>query len=172
MKLLLCLLLSCMYRIHAVQYGYNKSSEVLRMSSASGRIRGAGDRMEKDFLLGGLFPIHLDAGPGRCGDFRLQGGLERMEAMLYALDLINSDETLLPNITLGYDIRDTCYLENIGLDEALDLVITGSHVDIASCQIANNSIAPILGIVGAAASRVSVPVAGLCRLFSTPQVSN
>ena len=170
MELLVCLLLFCTftcmyYSAHSVQYRYHKSSEALKLSSVDGRIRGARDRINKDFILGGLFPIHLDA------DFP-QRGVERMEAMLYALDLINSDDFLLPNITLGYDIRDTGYLENIGLDEALDLIITGSRLDITSCQAINNSNAPTLGIVGAAASRVSVPVAGLCRLFNIPQVIN
>ena len=104
-----------------------------------------------------------------------------MEAMLFAIDMVNNDTDVLPGLTLGYDIRDTCNSENIGLDETVDLVITSSQLDIVSCPSAITTgangtsdvamDAPTMGIVGAAASRVSVPVASLVRLFTTPQVS-
>ncbi len=168
------------------QYGYGEASEVL--TASDGRIRGARNRTGKDFVLGGLFPIHSDdedSGGGRCGEIRLERGLERMEAMLHALDRINEDPELLPDLQLGYDIRDTCNSENIGLDESIDLIITGSNLDIESCQSAVGTTTngngteenetdvslPTSGIVGAAASRVSVPIASLVRLFRTPQVS-
>ncbi len=32
-------------------------------------------------------------------------GLQRMEAMLFAVDKINNDPTILPNITLGVNIQ-------------------------------------------------------------------
>ncbi len=35
-------------------------------------------------------------------------GLQRMEAMLYAVDRINQDPGLLPDIRLGVNILDTC----------------------------------------------------------------
>ena len=155
------------------------------LTSADGsRIRGARDRTDKDFVLGGLFPIHSDdeeSGGGRCGLVRKERGLERMEAMLFAIDRINADQELLAGFTLGFDIRDTCNSENIGLDETIDLIITGSQLDIESCQpnmrMGQNGTeeliysVPTSGIVGAAASRVSVPIASLVRLFDTPQVS-
>lgn len=166
----------------SVEFDISMPSNVLRTTGASGRIRGARNRSEKDFVLGGLFPIHAaEAGGGVCGEVRLERGLERMEAMLFAIDKINSNNSLLPGLTLGYDIRDTCSSENIGLDETVDLVITSSQLDIESCQSAitmaanstNSSVmdAPTSGIVGAASSRVSVPVASLVRLFTTPQIS-
>ncbi len=159
-----------------VIFNYMSESEVL--VTADNRIRGARNRTPKDFILGGLFPIHASAeGGGECGEVRLERGLERMEAMLYSIDAINSDSTLLPNLTLGYDIRDTCSAENIGLDETVDLLITGSQLDLESCTRSRNSNGsfvtdtPTSAIIGAAGSRVSVPVASLVRLFATPQVS-
>ena len=108
----------------ATTFQYSVASDEVIRDSEDDRIRGASNRPTKDIILGGLFPVHTDSDDGAsCGAFRLERGLERMEAMLYSLDLINSDDSLLPGITLGYDIRDTCNSENIGLDESLELVI-------------------------------------------------
>ena len=168
----------------ASPFNYGTPSEIL--NATDGKIRGARSREGKDFVLGGLFPIHSDQGGGRCGAVREERGLERMEAMLFAIDNINNDPSLLSGLTLGYDIRDTCNSENIGLDESIDLIITGSRLDIESCQSAatmsmgqmnkpdNVSFvlpSPTVGLVGAASSQVSVPVASLARLFQIPQVS-
>ena len=161
----------------------NAPSEILETTFGnSSRIRGVSDRMEKDFVLGGLFPIHATAassGGGKCGEVRVEGGVEEMEAMLFALDHVNSDPNLLQNLTLGYDIRDTCYSENIGLDEALDMIISGTGRDLTKCGnedqvtsgISSTRPIPVFGIIGATASGVSAQVAGLGRLFEVPQVS-
>ena len=135
--------------------------------------------MDKDFVLGGLLAVHKedDNIGGRCGDIRAHD--QSVEAMLFAIDSVNANETLLPNITLGFDIRDTCYSENIGLDETIDVIISGNQLDIGSCDCVSTNLGgnqsevatPTVGIVGAAASRVSIPVASLGRLFQVPQVS-
>ncbi|RWS06329.1 hypothetical protein B4U79_04575 [Dinothrombium tinctorium] len=59
-------------------------------------------KLKGDIILGGLFPMH-DAGDERtlCGDIKEGKGIQRLEAMLYAIDMINADERLLPNLTLG-----------------------------------------------------------------------
>ena len=161
-------------------FKFNTSSQEIRDEEEDGRIRAVRSREDKDFVFGGLFPIHADAPNSlgaRCGEVRQERGLERMEAMLFALDKINSDPTILPDLEIGYDIRDTCNSETIGLDEAIDLIITGSNLNIESCEsvLANSTngtaSVPTSGIIGAASSRVSVPVASLGRLFRMPQVS-
>ena len=161
----------------ANSYGFFQFSQPADVIEANGRIRGVRDRDDSDFVLGGLFPVHSDAdGGASCGPIRQERGLERMEAMLYAIDLVNNDSTLLPGIKLGFDIRDTCNSENIGLDESIDLVITGSQLEIETCSnsdqvFSGNTTIPTSAIIGAAASAVSVPVATLLRLFQVPQVS-
>ena len=59
--------------------------------------------------------------------------------MLYAIDSINTDPDLLPGVELGYDIRDTCLSETIGLDEAIDLIITGSNLNLTSCDVVRDA---------------------------------
>ena len=174
------ILLSTLSTTNCIQFTYGVESEVLRTSDD--RIRGARSRENKDFVFGGLVSIHapdLNSGSGRCGSRLPERGLERMEALLFALDLINNDTKLLPGLEIGYDARDTCASENIGLDEAVDLIVTGSRLNILSCQpcsvmdvnTSTSITPPTSGIVGAANSRVSVPVASLGRLFQMPQIS-
>ena len=162
-------------------FHHEEESQIVH--SSDGRIRGAKNRMDKDFVLGGLFPIHSDETFGRCGKPILDIGLELTEAMLFTLDLINNNSTLLKGITLGYDIRDSCYSENVGLDEAIELITTDTPMSSETCEptacpgtmpdpeVLSNISAPTIGIVGAASSRVSVPVASLLRLFNIPQIS-
>ena len=157
-------------------YRYDEESEVIR--STNGRIRGAASRANKDFVLGGLFPIHAGTG---CASIR--SGHQLAEAMLFALDTINADAQLLQAIYLGYDVRDTCFSESIGLDEALDVIISGEGINAGSCASTatllgsggnvgvSESVAATVGIVGASGSKVSIPVAALGRLFQMPQVS-
>ena len=154
-------------------YRYHEESEVIR--SADGRIRGAANRADKDFVIGGLFPVHSEdaaSAGGKCGEIRSE---QLVEAMLFALDTINADPQLLRGIKLGYDIRDTCYSENLGLDEALDLIVSGEKLTVESCTtsfgVNESETVATVGIVGATASRVSIPVAALGRLFQMPQVS-
>ena len=154
-------------------FQFHTKSELIA-DEKDGRIRAVRSRQDKDFVFGGLFPIHVGTG---CKEVRQERGLERMEAMLFALDKINNDSDILPDLDIGYDIRDTCDSETVGLDEAIDLIITGSNLNIESCESvpANTSnittAVPTSGIIGAASSGVSVPVAALARLFRMPQIS-
>ena len=148
-----------------------------------GRLRGIRSEFTTDFVLGILIPVHNSAANssgGRCGDALTDAGVSRVDTILYALGCINSDPDLLPNLTLGYDIRDTCSSQNIALDEALDILVAESEVELESCSsnvpgsaelrnLTDDSF--LVGLIGATASGVTVPVASLLRLFSITQVS-
>lgn len=78
-----------------------------------------------DVVIGGLIPVHFSPnfaphpGNSSCrGDFHLRG-YKGVEAMLYAVELINNDSTLLPNVTLGVDIKDTCGSVDYAIMESL-----------------------------------------------------
>ncbi|TMS39834.1 hypothetical protein L596_006302 [Steinernema carpocapsae] len=61
-----------------------------------------------DIVLGGLFPIHEGArSANHCGRIKADQGLQRMVAMLFALEAVNRDPDILPNIRLGAQILDT-----------------------------------------------------------------
>ena len=158
-------------------FNFNAPPERILYAVEDNRIRGFSDYDNKDFVLGGLFAVHASASGsagGRCGTSLVRSGPERIEAFLYALDLINNDPNLLPNITLGYDIRDTCVSENVALDESADLIFTQGLVDCDACfagDFNESSSIPVSAVIGATTSQVSISVASFLRLFTTPQVS-
>ena len=130
-----------------VSYGFGETSEAITEDETM-QIRGIRNRINKDFVIGGVLGVHRRAGSG-CGVARSD---QSVESMLFAIDSVNADESLLPNITLGFDIRDTCYSENIALDEMIDVIISGNQLNVAGCQSTNMgstnaSIIPTVGIV-------------------------
>ena len=146
------------------------------------RLRGVRSEIDSDFILGALIPVHrsaVNSSGAICGN-RLTGfGVQRVEEILYLLDRINSDADLLPNLTLGYDIRDTCLSTNVALGESLSLIVSHAGLQMETCPMAEgsggreatDSRSFFLGVIGATVSSVSVPVASLFREFMVPQIS-
>ncbi|KAJ0023965.1 hypothetical protein NQD34_003864 [Periophthalmus magnuspinnatus] len=131
-------------------------------------------RVEGDVTLGGLFPVHARGVPGMpCGDIKKENGIHRLEAMMYALDQINGDEELLPNITLGARILDTCSRDTYALEQSLTFVQALIQKDTSDVRCTNGEppvfVKPekVVGVIGASASSVSIMVANILRLFQT-----
>ncbi|XP_041979231.1 metabotropic glutamate receptor 2-like [Aricia agestis] len=102
-----------------------------------------------------------------------QGGVQALEAMLFALDAAARDHLNPPGVSLGALVLDDCDSDTRGLEMALDF-IKGSISNIDDAEYACNATAMrkvISGVVGAASSVTSVQVANLLRLFKIPQVS-
>ncbi|KAM6137459.1 LOW QUALITY PROTEIN: metabotropic glutamate receptor 8 [Pterocles gutturalis] len=135
-------------------------------------------RLDGDIILGGLFPVHAKGDRGvPCGELKKEKGIHRLEAMLYAIDQINKDPDLLTNITLGVRILDTCSRDTYALEQSLTFVQALIEKDGSDVKCANGD-PPIFakpdkisGVIGAAASSVSIMVANILRLFKIPQIS-
>uniref|UniRef100_A0AAY4CDY0 G-protein coupled receptors family 3 profile domain-containing protein n=1 Tax=Denticeps clupeoides TaxID=299321 RepID=A0AAY4CDY0_9TELE len=135
-------------------------------------------RIDGDISLGGLFPVHARGNDGKaCGELKKEKGIHRLEAMLFALDRINNDNELLPNITLGARILDTCSRDTHALEQSLTFVqalIEKDSTDV-KCLSGGPPIITkperVVGVIGASSSSVSIMVANILRLFKIPQVS-
>ncbi|KFV78174.1 Metabotropic glutamate receptor 1 [Struthio camelus australis] len=84
-------------------------------------------RMDGDVIIGALFSVHhqppAEKVPERkCGEIREQYGIQRVEAMFHTLDKINADPVLLPNITLGSEIRDSCWHSSVALEQSIEFI--------------------------------------------------
>ncbi|XP_061741459.1 metabotropic glutamate receptor 4-like isoform X1 [Nerophis ophidion] len=165
--LLLLLLLHC--SLEALQAAKAKGPGHTHLNSI---------RIDGDISLGGLFPVHARGHDGKpCGELKKEKGIHRLEAMLFALDRINNDNNLLPNITLGARILDTCSRDTHALEQSLTFVQALIEKDGTDVKCLGGG-APIItkpervvGVIGASSSSVSIMVANILRLFKIPQVS-
>ncbi|XP_041944976.1 glutamate receptor, metabotropic 2a isoform X2 [Alosa alosa] len=136
--------------------------------------------VEGDLVIGGLFPVHHKGeGAEDCGRINAQRGIQRLEAMLLALDVINRDERILSGLTLGAHILDTCSKDTYALEQSLEFVRASlTKVDDSEYTCPDGSYAihddvplAISGVIGGSYSDVSIQVANLLRLFQIPQIS-
>nr|CAA67993.1 metabotropic glutamate receptor [Drosophila melanogaster] len=134
-----------------------------------------------DIILGGLFPVHEKGEGAPCGPKVYNRGVQRLEAMLYAIDRVNNDPNILPGITIGVHILDTCSRDTYALNQSLQFVRASlNNLDTSGYECAdgsspqlrkNASSGPVFGVIGGSYSSVSLQVANLLRLFHIPQVS-
>uniref|UniRef100_A0A8D2IC14 Extracellular calcium-sensing receptor n=1 Tax=Urocitellus parryii TaxID=9999 RepID=A0A8D2IC14_UROPR len=146
---------------------------------------GPDQRAQKkgDIILGGLFPIHfgvaakdqdLKSRPESVECIRYNfRGFRWLQAMIFAIEEINSSPALLPNMTLGYRIFDTCNTVSKALEATLSFVAQNKIDSLNLDEFCNCSehIPSTIAVVGATGSGVSTAVANLLGLFYIPQVS-
>ncbi|XP_056092304.1 extracellular calcium-sensing receptor-like [Rhinichthys klamathensis goyatoka] len=133
---------------------------------------------EGDVIIGGLFPVHVESPEpdhafteiqhgARCQGVDLRS-YRWLKAMIFTVEEINRDPVLLPNITLGYLVADTCLAESTTLSAALALV-TGQEERVSSAECNGPRMVPV--IVGDARSSASIVVADTLGAFDIPMVS-
>ncbi|XP_043928719.1 extracellular calcium-sensing receptor-like [Protopterus annectens] len=146
---------------------------------------GPNQRAQKkgDIILGGLFPIHfgvaakdqdLKSRPESTECIRYNyRGFRWLQAMIFAIEEINNSATLLPNVTLGYRIFDTCNTVSKALEATLSFVAQNKIDSLNLDEFCNCSehIPSTIAVVGATGSGISSAVANLLGLFYIPQVS-
>ncbi len=123
--------------------------------------------LDGDLVIGGLFPVHHKGdGTEDCGKINEERGIQRLEAMLLALDEINSSDRILPGLQLGAHILDTCSKDTYALEQSLDFVrasLTKVHDPGFICPdgsrpIQNEVPLAISGVIGGSYSDVSIQV--------------
>ncbi|XP_060032655.1 metabotropic glutamate receptor 5 isoform X2 [Erinaceus europaeus] len=141
--------------------------------------------MPGDIIIGALFSVHHQptvdkVHERKCGAVREQYGIQRVEAMLHTLERINSDPTLLPNITLGCEIRDSCWHSAVALEQSIEfirdsLISSEEEEGLVRCVDGSSSgfrsKKPIVGVIGPGSSSVAIQVQNLLQLFNIPQIA-
>ncbi|XP_028994782.1 G-protein coupled receptor family C group 6 member A-like [Betta splendens] len=116
-----------------------------------------------DIIIGGLFPLHVTTnrsttpGPLFCSDYDVSVFL-LTQVMIHTIDQINLNTSSLSNLTLGYDIYDTCGDVSVAMLATLQLLKSQSNPKIKA-------------VIGARNSEVSVATARVTALSSLAQIS-
>ncbi|KAF6031953.1 GRM3 [Bugula neritina] len=132
-----------------------------------------------DIMVGGIFPVHTgdEISKKSCLSLNKERGIQRLEAMRFSIMEINNDDSILKGLKLGTIILDSCSDATHALDESLNFVmstLTASQTDKCSADSTSGGSSqnrPIVSVIGAAFSGVSLNIANLLRLFEIPQIS-
>ncbi|XP_018555948.1 LOW QUALITY PROTEIN: extracellular calcium-sensing receptor-like [Lates calcarifer] len=164
-------------------YSYFSSTVSSPLYSSSCQLQGQfhlnGIHKTGDVVLGGLFRIHFfstypdlsftsEPQQPTCYGFDILG-FRQAQTMAFAIDEINRNSNLLPNVTLGYSLYDNCVQLGIGFRAALSLV-SGQEKQVI---LHENCVGtpPVLGIVGDSSSTRSVAISTVLGLYRVPMVS-
>ena len=121
-----------------------------------------------DIILGGLLRVHLRGdSENHCGELDVRG-LNRVFAMIFAIEKINNDSDLLPNISLGYDIRDYCEIALRATRISYDLITGKLLTNMTQGKLGKKS---ITALIGPDDSSTAVVIAGHLQVLNVSALS-
>ncbi|XP_077466765.1 extracellular calcium-sensing receptor-like [Stigmatopora argus] len=95
-----------------------------------------------------------------------------MQTMIFAIEEINREGKLLPNISLGYKIYDSCSTPHQALKAAMELMSSEKYpMDEGGLQGENICKGRVSAVIGDGGSTQSLVVARFLGVFHVPQVS-
>ncbi|OCT80313.1 G-protein coupled receptor family C group 6 member A [Xenopus laevis] len=128
-----------------------------------------------DIVIGGIFPIHngiLNVSDRKyvsdfnCTNLQL-GVMNEVLSMIYTIEQINNS-TLLPGITLGYEIYDSCSNALKAVQTTLQLIPESAD---NSDTCINDALPTIKAVVGDKYSEISVAISRILSTHFVPQIS-
>ncbi|KAI4875127.1 hypothetical protein NFI96_025533 [Prochilodus magdalenae] len=143
-----------------------------------GHFKLNGMHQDGDLILGGLFEVHFltvfpelsftsEPEQPYCEQFDM-ASFQQAQTMAFAIDEINRNPNLLPNITLGYHLYDNCVKLAVAFRAATALL---SGTDESTSSLDCTGSPPVIGIVGDPGSTHSIAISSVLGLFRVPMVS-
>ncbi|XP_001625662.2 metabotropic glutamate receptor 2 [Nematostella vectensis] len=147
-------------------------------SLAGNAIESHGIFQNGTFIIGGLFPVHFPSMNHSkqtlcAGPFNVRGYEEAL-AMFHAVEEINKRQDLLPGISIGVDIKDTCNSVDFAIRKSLNFSFIVENIQTGVCPSAKPLGTPhraqTIALIGPASSDVAMAVTNLAGLFYVPVV--
>nr|XP_033818221.1 LOW QUALITY PROTEIN: taste receptor type 1 member 2-like [Geotrypetes seraphini] len=132
-----------------------------------------------DLILGGILQIHMQSNPLDSTNFREPPASK--DCILYVIryyrhrlafhftvEEVNNNAELLPNITLGYRIYDSCAWELRAIHGTLSL-LSGRQVPVPNYSCEDRGV--LAAFIGDLTSDTTYSISQLSRIFHYPQIS-
>eukprot|EP00079_Xenopus_tropicalis_P023404 XP_012815783.1 PREDICTED: extracellular calcium-sensing receptor-like [Xenopus tropicalis] len=131
-----------------------------------------------DVIIGGTFRVHME-GVDKNLHFTSQPTelqcqiiatefYQTMQALIFAIEEINADTELLPNVTLGFQALDSCNTLRRAAQGTLSM-LSGGKEAIPNYHCHGGT--PFAGLVGDSGSTRSILIAQILGLYRYPQIS-
>ncbi|XP_018416470.1 PREDICTED: extracellular calcium-sensing receptor-like [Nanorana parkeri] len=138
-----------------------------------------GMSLNGDIIIGVVVPVHVDKiypktnymkppAPAMCKTFRLEN-YQRVQAVHFAVEEINKDPQLLPNITVGFQIFDSCSVLQRAISGTLQL-LSGQGRPLANYRC--NQDVHLAAVIGHSISTYTMLLAHILGLYRYPQISH
>uniref|UniRef100_A0A3Q1ILV5 G-protein coupled receptors family 3 profile domain-containing protein n=1 Tax=Anabas testudineus TaxID=64144 RepID=A0A3Q1ILV5_ANATE len=176
-ELMLWTLLWCGIFPYNCQQDQNQQCRILQGSMPLSVLEKKGN-----ITLGGLFSLHdmvvepsltftSKPPPTQCTRFNFRT-FRWMQTMIFAIEEINREGKLLPNITLGYKIYDSCSTPHQALKASMELMGNEKGAgDNGETKSLNTCRGTVPAVIGDGGSTQSLVVARFLGIFHVPQVS-
>ncbi|XP_039330389.1 taste receptor type 1 member 2 isoform X2 [Saimiri boliviensis] len=132
-----------------------------------------------DYLLGGLFTLHANMKGivhlnflqvPMCKEYEVKlSGYNLMQAMRFAVEEINNDSSLLPDVRLGYEMVDVCYVSN-NVQPVLYFLAQEDNL-LPIQEDYSNYVPRVVAVIGPENSESVTTVANFLSLFLLPQIT-
>ncbi|XP_064253197.1 taste receptor type 1 member 1 [Passer domesticus] len=131
-----------------------------------------------DHRLAGLFPLHTGAHRDEasllvrgCDDAAFKShGYCLSQALRFAVEEINNSTTLLPNVTLGYEIYDTCS-EPTNFHATLCALARKGRQGVQVLPSFQHYEPQAVAVIGPDSTRLALTTAAVLSLFLVPEIS-
>ena len=131
-----------------------------------------------DVMVGGLLNIHYPGPNDQCTELSTRG-LGHVEATIFAIEKINKNSSILPNVTIGYDLRDYCRSSARAMKIAYDFMCDGDPVHMSNQNISTSltryvnetKTKTISALVGPTDSGSAVLLGSLLQVSDIPAIS-
>ncbi|XP_077644273.1 taste receptor type 1 member 1 [Lonchura striata] len=151
---------------------------LLRLCLCAAAAAACSFRLRGDHQLAGLFPLHTEARREAasllvrgCDEAAFKShGFCLSQALRFAVEEINNSTTLLPNVTLGYEIYDTCS-ETTNLHATLSALARKGQQYVQVLPSFQHYEPQAVAVIGPDSTQLALTTAAVLSLFLVPEIS-